>query len=331
MILTGSSMKEFQVCPQRWAFQFLENKVPRVEPVPFTSGKLYHSFVEGMLLGESMTELLSVLRNRAEVAASELDGMGRFEKATSLRGTWACMEQVAPFWKDRFAGPTVCVEQVMTAPLGTLPNGELVQFTGIPDRIRRIQGKLVHTQTRTLNSSTPLVPYLKAFQRNTHELLYAWLIQTNMPDEPYFGSELQVFLKAKMWSDRKCKSFDTKWHAEKARPDCPDCHYENDGRVRTQLHTPEELLIQELVPIDQSQVQRALQDAMQVAFSMQRIRDGEQPVQNRDADLGKFGNSLCSYFDVCTGEAELKDEGLFKQRENRYEPVAEEENEAVGT
>jgi hypothetical protein len=326
MIVTVSAVKEYQLCPQKWAHSFVANKVPVSTPVPFTIGKLWHSYREGCMNGDDPAGLLVTLRGQAEASATELDAQDRFKQADGLRRDWENMEQLASHFKDRFDGPTVCVEMAMTAPLGTLPNGELVQVAGIPDRVRRIGGKLVHTQTRTLSESTPMAPYLRAFARNTHELVYAWLIQQAYPGEPYFGSELQVLRKARLWSDRKCSSAGTKWHAERSRLDCPECHYE--GRVRTQLHTPEELLVQELVPIDPTQVQVALQDVMQVAFGMQRVLAGEPPVQNRDADLGRFGNSLCAYFDVCSGTAKLDDPTLFKVRENRYdEPVLESANE----
>lgn len=327
MILTGSSIKEWQVCPQRWVFSFLNERVPVATPVPFTGGKLWHSFVEGMLFGDDREALKTTLRQQAATAANELDGLSRFDKANELRTTWTCLEQAADYWKDKHAGPTVCVEQAMIATIGTLPNGEIVQFAGIPDRVRRIQGKLVHTQTRTLHSGTPMVPYIKAFQRNTHELLYAWLIQQAYPDEPYFGSELQVLLKAKLWSDRKCSKANTKWHQERSRPSCDECNYQD--RVREQLRQPEELFIHELIPIDPAQVKRALEDTMQVAFGMQRVRDGEQPVQNRDADLGSFGNSLCPYFGICVGEEKLDDDALFKKKESRYEERTEEQETGV--
>jgi hypothetical protein len=323
VIVTISAVKEFQLCPQKWAHGYLNGRVPAVDPVPFTGGKLWHSFVEGSLAGDDKPALLDALRAKMEVAANELDARNLFDKANDLRATWRFMEQAAPHWGDRFTGATLAVETAITAPLGNLPNGELVQIAGIPDRVRRIGGKLVHTQTRTLSSSTPMAPYLRAFARNTHELVYAWLIQQQFPGEPYFGSELQVLLKAALFSDRKCSKASTKWHENRERADCPECHYE--GRVRTELRKPEELLIQELVPIDARQVQVALQDVMQVAFGMQRVRDGEPPVQNRDADLGRFGNSLCSYFGVCSGDDQLTDNTLFKDRESRYDEVPAEE------
>lgn len=323
LVLNVSAVKAYQLCPQLWHHQFVSNRVGLIEPAALTGGKLWHRFVELVRLGEGVEPVLESLNLVAANAIADLTVAGRDKVANDLRLTWDVMRQVAPHYRDQYNGAVVAVEQAISAPIGRLYDGTIVMLTGIPDAIRRVNGQLLHSQTRTLSASTPLTPYLRAAERDLHELAYAYLIGQAYPDETYFGSELQILLKAKLWSDRKCSKAGTKWHAERSRPDCDDCHYSEDGRVREQLRQPDDVMVHKLVPIAQEQVQLALRDIMMVATEMHAILqpDGPPPIQNRAADLGKFGNSLCPYFGVCSGEEQLDDDTLFKSRENRYAEV----------
>jgi hypothetical protein len=296
----------------------VSNRVTVYEPVAFTGGKLWHSFVEERHVhpDRGIDELSKELFIRAKNAEADMLVAGREKSAGELMSTWTALEQAMPFYEDQYPGETVAVETPIRKLLGVLPNGEEVWVQGIPDRVKRYDHQLQHVQTRTLDDSTPLVPYLESRARDLHELIYAWLIVEEY-HEPYFGTEMQILRKLKLWSDRKCSKAGTKWHEAKSRPDCEECHYE--GRVRTQLHEPAEAFVHRLVPIEWTQVRRAQRDVMRIAARMQAIRAGEEPEQVRSADRGKFGNSLCTYFGVCNETAELDDETLFKARESRYE------------
>lgn len=316
---TVSEINTFLVCPQLWHHQYVSNRVPRIEPVALTGGKLWHKFIEGVhTTGIDPAMQLGTLELEAENAITDLRVAGREHAADELENTWEIMRQAAPHYEEQFAGgQTLAVEQALEASIGVI-EGETIYLQGIPDRIKLRNGMITHVQTRTLSPSTPLTAYLKAAQRNLHELAYSRLITHAYPEAPYLGSEMQILLKAKLWSDRKCSRAGTKWHTERSRPDCDECHYE--GRVREMLRQPSEIMSQTIVPIDGGQARRAMFDVLQIVGRMLEIERGQAtPYQNRQADLGKFGNKLCPFFGVCNGEDDLTDEELFKNRESRYE------------
>lgn len=318
---TVSEINTFLVCPQFWHHQYVSNRVPRYEAAALTGGKLWHKFIEQVLSGSAPEDVVKALSLEAENAITDLRVAGKDNTADEIETTWTCMLQAAPFYKEQFPGQTLAIETVISRPVGLLRTGEELSLQGIPDRIKLVNGFIVHQQTRTLSGSTPLTPYLKAAQRNLHELVYAWMIEPLYP-QPYFGTEMQILLKQKLFSDRKCPRADTKWHTERTRPDCDLCHYE--GRIVAQVRQPDEIMSQTMLPIDRTQIADAIADITRVVNIMREIELGMvEPYQNRQADLGKFGNKLCSFFGVCNGEESLMDEELFKKRESRYEESTE--------
>lgn len=330
-----SAIKAFRLCPQRWYYIHVLRRVPAITPAVLTGGKLWHKFRERRAMGEDVALILDDLKPVVQNALDELWSRMAEKTANDVESVWKLIQQAAPLWTERFAGRTLCVEEPMELVLKDLIpgwSGPDIRITGIPDRAKvlDIGNGLVSVQVRSLGGSTPLAPYLAAKSLDLHELLYGLMVQQRFGDEgEYLGTEFDILRKMPLFSDRKCKSADTKWHQEKSRPDCPECHYE--GRVRTQLHQPEELFVQELVPINMADAQRALIEAgetcrQMVVWMTKPHADWGDPTPPRASDssicLGEHGNVICPYFGVDTGVDELDDPNLFKDADDRYaQPV----------
>jgi hypothetical protein len=323
-----SAIKAFRLCPQRWLYTHVMRRVPAVTPAVLTGGRLWHKFRERQAMGEPVALILDSLKPEVQIALDELWARMAERTARDVEAVWKLIQDAAPHWSERFAGRTLCVEEPMELVVrdllpdwGDRPD---IRIIGIPDRAKVLDvgHGLVSVQVRTLGGSTPLAPYLKAKEIDLHELLYGLMVQKRFGDEgEYLGTEFDILRKMPLFSDRKCKSADTKWHQDRLRSDCPECHYE--GRVRTQLHDPTELFVQEIVPINMADAWRGLQEAASTCLAMLAWQNNTSPYPPPRAGdssicLGEHGNVICPYFDVDTGQAELEDDNLFKDADDRY-------------
>lgn len=292
-----SAAKALQRSEAAWYYQYHLGRVPKRQAPALAAGTFAHQFFELLHTGIPNDRALA----RAQVWLGEhrrgLLVEGFAEQVEKLDQESDILLELLPHWQDRFEFTTLQVEQELEAPL---PSGSHILY-GTPDRVALWQDKLWHVQNRTLSSSTPMGPYLKAAQLDLHELGYAWLINNSsscMCEEwsnyPYGGTLFNIVRKLKLTG-------------AKGKP----------------LHHPEECFIQEFLPVNPKLVRTALEELERLGNRMVKILQ-EEPEPNfqgricpAHCTLGKYGNSLCGYFPVCSGQTTIEDDTLYEDAKPR--------------
>ena len=160
---------------------------------------------------------------------------------------------------------------------------------GKPDRVIKYVDKWWHMQHRSLSGRTNLDLYFETAQNDLHELVYSWLCQHHfgISFEQWGGTLFNVIRKP------STKSYDA-----------------------------ESMIVRAFIPITKPNIYRALGEIEQVLKDMEDIRSGIRvPIQNRELDRGRFGNSRSPYFPVTMGTASLDDPLLFTDTIDRYADI----------
>jgi hypothetical protein len=205
----------------------------------------------------------------------------QFEQAEDLMAEWSTLRTLLGSWTSQYEVETIAVEQVLDKQL---PGSAHILY-GTPDRVVRWQGQFWHVQNRTLSATTPIAPYLRAASLNMHELAYAWLISQHGMT-PYGGTLFNIIRKLKLI-----------------------------GAKGKALHTPEECFVQEFIPLSAARIRDCLAEITRAADQMAfYAADPPQSLCTESCILGRFGNKLCAYFDVCNGDAALSDDSMYEDK-----------------
>lgn len=283
MRVNVSAVKAFQHCQLDWYWRFCLRRVPRAAPaIPLSVGSCFHAYAEQRSLGFSHDESLIAFTATRDAFLSDPspdEWQRKFIDEITRLGG------LLAHYTERFVPEdTLMVEE----PIETALSGGLHTLIGRPDRVIRFAGKWWHMQYRTLSDRTPIGVYIKSRERDLHELAYAWLIAGKFrlsPDE-YGGSYFNIVRK-----------LSTKAIHER----------------------PLEAFVQELIPLDWSQVLTAIDDIGCIAFEMDRVMSNLSPIQNRDADLNRFGNVLSPYYEARAGRISIHDDAHFMTAPDPYD------------
>lgn len=298
--ISVSSIQDFQRCPLRWCFKYLENRVPRYEPTAFTVGKLVHTaceeyFTDGPNPPESPGHALEEKVNTA--TALLLDE----RENQALKEVSELIEPLKK-WTDFYPiEETLEVEVSHSVPLWH----DTIAFRIKPDRVVRIKDHIYHMQHKTIAAQRDVGTFVEVASHSLHELTYAWVLQSIYPQYTYGGSIYNLVRKLKYKS------------AAKATP----------GKI---LHQPHEFFSQWIVATDPDHIKLAVSDIHTLAKQMQNVADaywgGDLPPANRREDEDFFSKRTDPYFDVLMGRATLSDDTRFMDREDHHAPKEEKDD-----
>lgn len=284
MRVNVSAVKAFQHCQLDWYWRFVLRRVPRSAPaIPLSVGTCFHEYAARRSAGFSHEDALpafTAARNRVLAEAPILiDWEAKFVEEITRLGG------LLAHYKERFTiDDTLMIEE----PIETALGGTTHTLIGRPDRVVKMQGRWWHMQYRTLSDRTPIGIYIKSRERDLHELAYAWLIcgKFNLSPDEYGGSYFNIVrkLSAKAIKERPLEAF-----------------------------------VQELIPLDWSQVIAAVSDIQQIAFHMDEVATTMSPIQNREADLNRFGNVLSPYYEARAGRISIHDDAFFMTAPDPYD------------
>src|SRR3972149_6039976 len=187
---------------------------------------------------------------------------------------------------------TLSVETPISNILSRRAGTQHFTIIGKPDRIIKYEGKWWHMQHRSLSGRTNLALYFETAQNDLHELVYSWLCVR------HFGI-----------------SFD-KWGGTL---------FNIIRKPSTKSYDAESMIVRAFIPVTRENIDKALVEIEQIVTDMEDIRNGVRPpIQNRELDRGRFGNSLSPFFRVTMGTASLDDPLLFTDTIDRYADIPDE-------
>lgn len=289
MRVNVSAVKSFQRNPRRWWYEYSLKRIPKTRTVALDVGTAVHRVLADHFLGREMPTALNAGRAYVYDMRQTMLTHAQFEAAEDLVKEWEGLVPLLEAWTSKYEVQTVKVEEELWKQL---PGSEHVLY-GTPDRVVRWNGAFWHVQNRTLSGSTPIAPYLRAASLNLHELAYAWLIREHGMI-PYGGTLFNIIRKLKLMG-------------AKGKP----------------LHAPEECFVQEFIPLTEDHINAAIAEITRTARAMSDyIAHPPASICTEACVLGRYGNSLCPYFDVCMGEASLEDESLFVNRDETPPPLS---------
>jgi len=288
--ISVTSIQDFQKCPLRWCYRWLDNRVARREPVALTVGKLVHTAFEKHFenpadkIGGILYDLLDTYEHHL---------LTEYEEKAYREARGLC--EPLNHWSD-FYPVTETLE--VEAPFEyNLHNGLI--FQGRPDRVVLVNDHVFHMQHKTISASRNLDTYISVARRSMHELLYGDYLAQKYADRGVYGGTIyNIVRKLKHKSEAKGKNF---------------------GRV---LHEPHEFFLQTPIPVNPSLVKQAKADLNILANQMKQVADnyaeGINPPSSRHLDEDMFSKRTDTYFGVLMGEVSLDDDGIFMDRDNPY-------------
>ena len=289
--ISVSSMEDYLDDRLRWCYKWVENRVPRHVSSALVVGKLIHAAFEEHFKTGLPVDM--ALQNLLPKEGAFLDP--KEQKEVDLARS---MIEPLAFWKDQFpVEETLEVEQPFEF---WLTSG--AKFRGRPDRVVKVYGKAFHMQHKTMSAGVRADTFMMLMSEKAHELLYAYYLRKKYAKLglEYGGTIANIIRKLKYRSK-----------PTKAEP---------MGKI---LHTPEEMLFQNAVPIDWESVMRAFDEVNDLSIHMDRtlemyLSDKLIP-RNRRLDGGRYGNSIDPYTLVAVGELDINDDTFFMDREETYE------------
>lgn len=286
MKVNVSAIKCYQRNPLEWYYRYHLRRVPRRATASyFVTGRWWHEVMQNFYATSdafATAEFAVELRERLAAELQEYpEGVLESDKFIDETTRIIALLHALP---NRFIPEnTLAVEQPIETKLPSTDH----TLIGRPDRVIQMKNKFWHLQFKTVSDRTPMKLFVETRERDLHELAYAYLISGKYctPDQ-YGGVYLQVIRKL----------------SHKAI-----------------IERPHEAFVQELVPIHWSQVTTAICDIADIADDMAQIASGNlRLIQNRDADVNRFGNVLSSYYDVYAGRVDIHDNVLFMDAPDPY-------------
>jgi len=283
--ISVSSILDFQNDRLRWAYRWLDNRVPRAVPQALVVGKIIHSsfekaFTEGLNVGEALARILPPEAPLGEEKAHE-----------ELLG----LVEPLKFWKDNFPVERVLeVEEPFEFPVQDLT------FQGRPDRVAVVFGKAFHVQNKSVGAQTNLATYITLAGRALHELLYGHHLEKKYA-LPFGGTIYNIVKKLKYRSKVVSKA-------------------EPLGKI---INTPESMFLQTVIGLDPEQKELALRElnwyATEMKHTAESYFEGSLIGSNRNLDAGHYGHGIDLYTRVMLGEISLDDDRYFMDREETYQ------------
>ena len=306
--ISVSSINAFQADRLRWAYAWLENRVPRRTPQALTVGKIVHkafekAFTEGIGVGEALAGILP-----------PVSPLGEEDSYQELK----TLIEPLNFWKDDFPIEAT-LEVEMPFEFDTWTG---IPFRGRPDRVAVVFGKAIHIQNKTVGASIKLDNYISVARRNMHELLYGWYLRGKYKEMglEYGGTLYNVIRKLKY---RSMARISKKRLVELGLPEDIDQASPLLMPHREILNTPEEMFLQTIIGMDDRQIESAREDLTILSVEMERTADaylsGRHIPSTRGADSGYYGSSIDAYTPVFLNEVSLDDDAYFQDREETYE------------
>ena len=212
---------------------------------------------------------------------------------TKVVSGWRAIEPAFEAWPDR--GWLRQWEILAVEQLVEYEITKNLTIQGTLDGLVKWEGQYWHLQHKTLSPSTPLHTYAAYMQRDWHECWYEFACR-EAGYAPFGGTILNVVRKLS---------------------------------AKTIAADPAQALSVQYIPRPYRIVEKAMEDLASIGGDL--AYDIGTNIQNRSMCAGRFGNSLCPYLDVCNGVAQIDDNELFTNIEDRYAhagaPLAQIEHE----
>lgn len=301
--ISVSSIEDYQNDRLRWCYKWVENRVPRRVPSALVVGKLMHAAFEAHFKNPSIT-VAQALTSLLPPAGAILDEKEQKE-VEQARG----LIEPLSFWQDAY--PVEHTFEVEEPFEYWLTSG--AKFRGRPDRVVVVYNKVFHMQHKSAGPGTKIDTFVLLATQKMHELLYGRYLAKKYKKShglEYGGSIYNIVRKLKYRSKTVTKA-------------------EPLGKI---LHTPNEMLFQQVIPIDPHSQAQAYDEANELSVLMDRTMEmylaDKMVPRNRQLDGGKYGNSIDPYTLVAIGEISLADDTYFMDRENTYDEEITADDEA---
>lgn len=280
MRINVSAVKAFQHDQLDWYYRYHLRRVPRSVPKAYFSvGSVWHI----AMASPPLIRLETFLNAASDMRKAWLDFQDSDKELIKFSDECDRLAALLTHYTERFTpDETLLIEQPLEYSLSTnRPQDIPITLIGRPDRVIKLHGKYWNVQHRTLSDRTPIPLYLATRERDLHELAYAALITHHFKIDrsQYGGTYMNIVRK-----------LSTKAICER----------------------PLSAFVQELIPISWDQVNLALRDIVVTAYMMDGIINHNNAIiHNREADLGRFGNTLNPYYEARIGRISITDDAHF--------------------
>lgn len=316
LVYNVSRIGEYLRCPARYAYKYLENRVPAgPEPRYLKVGRIVHRAAE--MLHDDPLNLDTTLDELDASFDALLEEMvdEKQRKTTEREQLWA-HKALAVYQQrvlgNRFGWKTI-VAQEEAMWLRLLAGERNVYLVGTPDKI--VVGsndRLRHVQFKTMSPQVDPNHFAMQTRFSAHETVYAFMIEGTYGEQldlPYQGTELIML--------------------PKVLPPSEPVNRTKDGRVteyyRKQLDKFEQdkaaweakVLDRRMLALGYSWRRHILNEIADAIFGMHALQEGVRPyVRAGGGACNRYGGP-CGYLAVCAGEVAL-DGSAFQDRVPDY-------------
>lgn len=328
-VLSNSAIACYRACPRQFRHRYISRRRPRRSSEALRFGSFFHAGLNAWWgehgdASDKFSAAVYAMRERAEKRPEDADPFELVKAEELIRGYTAR-------WSDDIY-ETIAVEKVFDAPI---VNPE----TGAPSRTYRVQGaidaiatrktdgRVVHIEHKTTSSDiTPgsdywrkvsaLDPQVSTYQSALKSLGYDEIetlydVVRKVTIKPYKATpeESRRYTKA--------GKLDARQHEHDETPE------EFRLRVRAAIaEAPERYFARGPIVRLESDEREHAGDTWQTA-AMIRMSENSGHFPRNPGACERF-HRLCEYFDVCSGNASIDDDRLFRTAEHAHEELVKE-------
>jgi hypothetical protein len=299
-----SSVQDFMQCRYRWVIKWCMNRVPRFESAALAEGKLLHLIFEDYFKGKrTMAESVEWHCRKWPETATTSGEMITAQKA--VEGIKDRKEALCLWISDHVFDETLEVESPFEVEH---PLDSSIILRGRPDYVGVMEGAIWHRQNRGLAANMNFGVYMELATRHYHEHVYAEALSKKYAwkDLPYGGTFFNLVRKLKFRT--------------------------NYGKKNERVKTVTEMFFQYPMAIDLESAlhQHVMCSLLAHINEMRRVQkefftDGTMPPANEKMNGGYNGSTIDPFFRILTGKVDPMDNNLFKDREELYAPIEENE------
>lgn len=295
-----SAINDFMRCQFRWYCKWVLNRVPVHEAQPLAFGKLLHLIFEDKHKGIQMADAIRDRRVEWMEKMAITTDLVDISIGTKVVKQLDDLTEALLLWHDVYTFDIDCLE--VEEPF-ELDLGDGLIYRGRPDRVAVRQGSLWHVQHKGLAAGTNFAVFTDLSKRSYHEHLYMEALSRKYDKYKIGGTMFDLIRKLKYRTNVGKKNETVKGYQEMFQ----------QIPVAVDLNSPTHKHVMESMRYHAQMMQRIASDPSWVI-----------PAPNETMNAGMFGNSIDDYFRVLTGEITLDDNRYFKNREDMYEPMIDE-------
>lgn len=315
LVFNVSRLTEYLRCPARYAYRYVENRVPVGPPARSKAiGTVIHEACERVHNMDPLTEVEAWLRRRVDELGETMSERDRELSEKDLQ--WAV--DALPVYHDlvvegRFGWKTViATEQNMWLRLLRGPEGS-VYLVGRPDMV--VVGrneKLRHVQIKTLSNKVDPSHFATQTRFSMHEAVYGFMIENTFGmdlDVPYQGTQLIMLTKVPRPSEPVNRTKDgrmTEYYQKQLDK------YENDKKAWS-----DRVVDHRMLAMGHAWRRQMLNEIADTVFGVTALEQGVRPwVRAGGSACHRYGRA-CGYMGACAGEEDLHGQA-FTDREADY-------------